>query len=59
MMFGETIEELSWAHEALQTECGIPTGDPETMTAAAIPLFASVANFIPQIMALTQGSGRL
>jgi hypothetical protein len=51
-MFGETIEELPCAHEALQTECGIPTGDLEAMTAAAVPLLASVADFIPQIMAV-------
>jgi hypothetical protein len=32
-MFGETIEGLPCAHERLQTECWIPTGDLEAMTA--------------------------
>jgi hypothetical protein len=51
-IFGETMQELPCAHEAPQTECGIPTADLEAMTAAEIPLLASVANFIPQIMAV-------
>jgi hypothetical protein len=54
VMFGETIEEFPCAHETLQTECWIPTGDLEGMTAAAILLLTSVVNFIPQIMTVNR-----
>ena len=52
--FGETVEELPVAHEILDTECGVPTGDLEEMTAAAIPMLSQLANFLPEVFAVGQ-----
>ncbi|OHS96547.1 WASH complex subunit 7-like [Tritrichomonas foetus] len=53
-VFGELIDEIPLPHEALDTECGIPTGDLEEMTAKIIPILHKLATFLPEFYAVGQ-----
>lgn len=53
-VFGELVEEIPCPHDALETDCGIPTGDLEEMTAKILPTLHKLATFLPEFYAVGQ-----
>lgn len=53
-VFGTIVEEIECPHEALETDCGIPTGDLEEMTAKLLPILHKLSTFLMEFYAIGQ-----